>query len=121
MKNNRRLVRINDEVRNEIAGIIRSDLHDPRISTIASVIKADVTNDLKYCKVYISILGNDEQKREAMEGINSAAGFIRKLLAERINLRQTPELKFIYDDTIEYGMKISKIIDEISPHEQKEE
>lgn len=114
MKNNTRMIRINDEIRKEISEILRSELKDPRIGTITSVLKAETTNDLKYCKVYVSILGDDDKKKETIEGLKNASGYIRKLIAERINLRCTPEFKFILDDSLEYGIKISKLIDEIS-------
>ena len=99
MKNNNRITRINDEILKEVSNIIRSELKDPRIGVMTSVIRVDTTQDLKYCKIYISVLGNDEEKEKVMQGIKNASGFIRHLLAERINLRYTP---------------LSKLIDEIS-------
>ena len=111
MKNNKRQLRMNDEVRKEVANIIRSELRDPRIGTVTSVTRAEVTADLKYCKIYISILSED--KEGVMDALDSANGYIRKLLAERVNLRQTPELKFIHDDAIEHGLRISRLIDEV--------
>ncbi len=114
MKTNNRMIRINDEIKREISEVIRSELKDPRIGLITSVLKAETTNDLKYCKIYVSILGDDEKKKETMEGLKNASGFIRKQIAVRINLRNTPELKFILDDSLEYGFKISKIIDDIN-------
>ena len=114
MKNNTRMIRINEEVQRELANILRTEVKDPRIGSMTSVIRADVTQDLKYCKVYISVLGNDEEKANAMKGLKNAAGFIRHLLAERINLRVTPELIFKLDDSVEYSIKMSKLIDQIS-------
>ncbi|MCL2704181.1 MAG: 30S ribosome-binding factor RbfA [Defluviitaleaceae bacterium] len=111
MKNNKRQMRLNDQVKRELAEIIRSGLRDPRIGTVTSVTRAEVTPDLKYCKIYISILGDD--KAGVMDGLTSASGYIRKLLAERVNLRQTPELRFIHDDAIEHGLRISRLIDEV--------
>jgi ribosome-binding factor A len=113
-KTNNRMIRINDAIAREISQILRADMKDPRIGTITSVLKVDTTNDLKYCKVYVSILGDDEKKQEVMEGITHAAGYIRSLIAERINLRVTPELKFILDDSLEYSFKIDKIIRDIN-------
>jgi ribosome-binding factor A len=113
-KTNNRMIRINDAIAREISQILRADMKDPRIGTITSVLKVDTTNDLKYCKVYVSILGDDENKQEVMEGITHAAGYIRSLIAERINLRVTPELKFILDDSLEYSFKIDKIIRDIN-------
>jgi ribosome-binding factor A len=103
--------RINDEVRRELAEIIRSELRDPRIGAVTSVTRAEVTADLKYCKIHISILSED--KEGVMAGLNSALGFIRKRLAERVNLRQTPELILVHDDAIEHGIKISRLIDDV--------
>ena len=114
MKTNNRMIRINDEIKKEVSEIIRSELKDPRIGIITSVLKTETTNDLKYCKIFISILGDDEKKKETLEGLKNASGFIRKQVAERINLRNTPELKFILDDSLEYSFKISKIIDDIN-------
>lgn len=105
--------RINSEVQKEIADIIRSDIKDPRIKPMTSVTGADVTNDLKYCTVYVSVLGNEEEAKETLEGLKNAAGFIRRELALKLNLRNTPELRFILDNSLEYGMKMSKLIDEV--------
>jgi len=114
MKTNNRMIRINDEIKKEVSEIIRSELKDPRIGLVTSVLKVETTNDLKYCKIYVSILGDDEKKNEAIEVLKNASGFIRKQIALRINLRNTPELKFILDNSLEYGFKISKIIDDIN-------
>ena len=80
---------------------------------MTSVTGADVTNDLKYCTVYVSVLGNEEEAKETLEGLKNAAGFIRRELALKLNLRNTPELRFILDNSLEYGMKMSKLIDEV--------
>lgn len=109
MKKNR-MIRVNDEIQKEISQIIRGDLKDPRIGVITSVLKVDTTNDLKYCKVYISVLGDEEKKKEVMGVLKNASGFIRSLVANRINLRVTPELKFILDDSLEYSFKIDSLI-----------
>ena len=114
MKNNNRMTRVNDEIAKEMANIIRGELKDPRIGVMTSVLRVETTQDLKYCKVYISVLGNDEEKANAMKGLKNAAGFIRHLLAERINLRFTPELIFMLDDSVECSIKMSKLIDQIS-------
>ena len=113
MKNNTRMIRINDEIKKELSEIVRSELKDPRIGVMTSVLKVETTNDLKYCKVYISVLGDDEQKKEVMEGLKNASGFIRKQVATRINLRNTPEFKFELDDSLEYSIRISELIDEV--------
>ena len=114
MKSTNRLTRINDEIMRELSQIIRMELKDPRISTMTSVMRAETTPDLKYCKVYISVLGNEEEKQSVMTGMENAKGFMRHLLAERINLRFTPELIFKLDESVEYSVKINKLIDEIN-------
>jgi ribosome-binding factor A len=113
-KNSNRMIRINDEIKKEVSEILRADMKDPRVGVITSVIKVDTTNDLKYCKVYVSVLGDDEKKQEVMNVISKASGYIRSLIANRINLRVTPELKFILDDSLEYSFKIDKIIKDIN-------
>ncbi len=113
MKTNTRMTRVNDEVQREISEIIRTELKDPRISPITSAVKAEVTKDLKFCKVYISVLGNDKEKHDTIEALKSASGFIRKMVAQRVNLRNTPELTFVIDDSMEYAAKISKLIDSV--------
>lgn len=112
--NNNRMTRINEEIQREISNIMRLELKDPRISTMASVLNVETTQDLKYAKVFISVFGDDTQKQEVMEGLKSANGFIRKELAHRINLRNTPELNFQLDESVEYAIKMSKLIDEVS-------
>lgn len=114
MKSGNRMIRINDEIKKEVSEIIRFELKDPRVGAITSVIKAETTNDLKYCKIFVSILGDEQRKAETMEGLKNASGFIRKQIAFRINLRNTPEFKFVLDDSLEYSIKISKIIDDIN-------
>ncbi len=113
-KNSNRMIRINDEIQKEISEIIRSDLKDPRVGVITSVLKVDTTADLKYCKVYVSVLGDDEKKEEVISVLKSASGYIRSLIASRINLRVTPEFTFILDDSMEYSFKIDKIIKDIN-------
>ena len=113
MKNNTRMIRINDEIKKEVSEILRSELKDPRVGVITSVLKVETTNDLKYCKVYVSILGDDEKKNEVMEVLKKATGFIRKQIAMKINLRNTPELHFVIDQSIAYGVDMSRKIDEV--------
>jgi ribosome-binding factor A len=109
-----RMIRINDEIARVTADVIRSELSDPRIGSVVSVIRAETTQDLKYCKIWVSVPDGEEARKETMEGLTRAAGFIRKRIAETINLRQTPEIKFIYDDSIEHGMRMRRLIDEVN-------
>jgi ribosome-binding factor A len=113
-KNSNKNMRINGEVQRELSNIIRNEIKDPRIHLMTSVTDVEVAPDLKTAKVYISVLGTDEEKTETMKGLKSAEGYIRTKLARSINLRNTPELKFILDESIEYGMNMSKLIDEVT-------
>ena len=117
-----RMERINEEVRRELSEILRDEVKDPRIETpLLSVLKADTTRDLKYCKVYISILGDEKRRDETAKALKSASGFIRRELAARLNLRNTPELKFIMDDSIEYSIHISKTLKDYGVEASQEE
>lgn len=119
-KNSIKNTRINGEVQRELSRIISREIKDPRIAPMTSVVDAVVTSDLKQCKAYISVLGNDEEKGETMKGLNSAVGYIRRELAHSINLRNTPEITFILDDSIEYGVNMSKKIDELNHGSENE-
>lgn len=105
--------RINEEIRKEISSIIQSDIKDPRLSSMISVTKVDVTKDLRYAKVYVSIFSKDNNKEESLAALKSSAGFIRHLVGERINLRYTPEIIFELDNSIEHGMQIEEILHKI--------
>ena len=111
------------EVQRELSQIIRSEIKDPRIHPLTSVVAVEVTPDLKYCKAYISVLGDEEAGKATIEGLRSAASFVRRELAHRVNLRNTPEIKFILDQSIEYGVNMSKLIDEVTKdlHDNEEE
>lgn len=106
--------RVNTEVQRELSNIIRSGLKDPRVAAWTSVVAAEVAPDLKTCKVYISVLGNEKAQEDTLAGLNSAVGYIRRELARNLNLRNTPEIRFILDQSIEYGVNMSKKIDEIT-------
>lgn len=122
-KNSIKNTRINMEVQRELSQIIRSEIKDPRIHPLTSVVAVEVTPDLKYCKAYISVLGDEEAGKATIEGLRSAASFVRLELAHRVNLRNTPEIKFILDQSIEYGVNMSKLIDEVTKdlHDDDEE
>ena len=113
-KNNNRIGRIDEEYRKELSQIISYELKNPNVTGMISVTKVKVTPDLKYAKVYVSIL-NSKNIKETMEGLKKSSGFIRSELAKRINLRNTPELVFEIDDSMEYGAKIDSILKEILP------
>ena len=121
-KANGRMARINEEVRRELSEILRNEVKDPRIDApLLSVLKADTTRDLKYCKVYISILGDPKMREETAQALKQASGFVRRELAARLNLRNTPELKFIMDDSIEYSIHIAKMLKDYSTEKPEEE
>ena len=113
-KNSIKNTRINMEVQRELSEIIRLEIKDPRIHPMTTVVAGSVTPDLKFCKAYISILGDEEAGKATIEGLKSAEGYIRRELARRVNLRNTPEIKFILDQSIEYGVNMSKLIDEVT-------
>ena len=112
-KNSIKNTRINAEVQRELSSIIRTEIKDPRIAMMTSVTGALVAPDLKTCKVYISVLGDEKAKEDTIRGLRSAEGYIRRLLARNLNLRNTPELAFVLDQSIEYGVHMSKLIDEV--------
>ncbi|MBR3037001.1 MAG: 30S ribosome-binding factor RbfA [Lachnospiraceae bacterium] len=111
--------RINAEVQRALSEIIRSGLKDPRIHPMTSVTGCEVTTDLKFCKVYVSVLSSEEEKLETLAGLKNAMPYIRYELAQTVNLRNTPELKFILDNSIENGMYMSRLIDEVKAHDDE--
>ncbi|MBQ8086072.1 MAG: 30S ribosome-binding factor RbfA [Lachnospiraceae bacterium] len=113
--------RINGEVQKELSKIISYEIKDPRISEMTSVTSVNVTPDLKECKVYISVFGDDKAKQDTIEGLKSASGYIRRQLASGINLRNTPELTFFLDESIEYAINMSKKIDDVIGEQSHEE
>ena len=122
-KNSIKNTRINMEVQRELSEIIRSGIKDPRIHPMTSVVAVEVTPDLKYCKAYISVLGDEEAAKATVEGLRSASSYVRRELARRVNLRNTPEIRFTLDESIEYGVNMSKLIDEVTKdlHDEDEE
>lgn len=113
-KNSVKNIRVNSEVQREMSQIIREDLKDPRIHPLTSVMSVEVTPDLKFAKIFISVLGDEEAKEKTMEGLKKSASYARHQLARRMNLRNTPELTFVLDNSIEYGVMMSKKIDELN-------
>ena len=120
-KNSIKYSRMNGEVQREISRIIAREIKDPRIHPMTSVVSVEVTPDLKYAKVFVSVLGNDEEKEQTRIGLKRAASHVRSQLAKSLNLRNTPELTFVMDDSIEYGVNMSKRIDELSHSSGQEE
>ena len=112
-KNSVKNTRINGEVQRVLAEIIRGEIKDPRISPWTSVVSVEVAPDLKSCKAWISVLGGKEVREATLQGLKSAEGFIKRQLAKTINLRNTPEITFVMDQSIEYGVNMSYKIDEV--------
>ncbi len=113
-KNSIKNTRINEEVLREMSSIIHGDIKDPRINPLTSVVAVEVAPDLKTCKAYISVLGDEESQQATLAGLKSAEGYIRSKLAKNINLRNTPEIRFVLDQSIEYGVNMSKLIDDVN-------
>ncbi len=119
-KNSVKNTRINGEVQKVLAQIIRGEMKDPRISQWTSVVAVEVAPDLKSCKVWISVLGDEDARKATLEGLKSAEGFIKRQLAKIVNLRNTPEITFIMDQSIEYGVNMSHRIDEVIERDRRE-
>lgn len=112
-KNSVKNTRVNTEVQRVLAEIIRAEIKDPRISPLTSVVDVQVAPDLKSCKAWISVLGGGEARESTLQGLRSAEGFIRSRLAKTINLRNTPVITFVMDQSIEYGVNMSHKIEEV--------
>lgn len=109
-----RIDRINEEARKEISSIIR-ELKDPRVTKgLCSVVSVDITKDLRWCKVFVSVFGDEAVQKDAIDGLKNAAGFVRKELAQRLGLRYTPEILFTLDNSIEHGAHINKLLNDIN-------
>ena len=117
-KNSTKHTRVKTEVQRELSNILRAGLKDPRIAPMTSVVAVKVAPDLKTCKAYISVLGDKEAQADTLAGLKSAEGYIRRELARTLNLRNTPEIQFIMDQSIEYGVNMSKKIDDIARQEE---
>ena len=120
-KNSLKNTRINGEVQKELSRIIQNGIKDPRIAPLTSVVSVEVAPDLKTCKAYISVLGSEKAAADTLAGLKSAEGFIRRQLAHTVNLRNTPEIRFILDQSIEYGVTMTKLIDDVIKTEQRNE
>ncbi|MBE5928451.1 MAG: 30S ribosome-binding factor RbfA [Lachnospiraceae bacterium] len=123
-KNSKKIIketRVNDAMQREISRIIREEVKDPRIPEMTSVTRVEVTGDLRYATIYISILGDAEVKENAMKALKRAASFVRSQAARGLNLRHTPEMIFVQDDAIEYGVNMISKINSIIKEDNKSE
>ncbi len=113
-KNSIKNTRVNAEVQRELSNILRGGIKDPRVAPMTSVIAVEVAPDLKTCKAYISVFGDEKVQADTVKGLQNAEGYIRHELARTLNMRNTPEIKFVLDQSIEYGVNMSKKIDELT-------
>ena len=120
-KNSIKKTRVNGEVQRELSNIIRGGIKDPRVAPMTSGVAVEVAPDLKTCKAYISVLGDEKAQEDTIKGLQSAEGYIRRELARKLNMRNTPEIKFVMDQSIAYGMAMSKMIDDVTRDLKEEE
>ena len=118
--NYQRIDRISEEVRREVDRIIRNELNDPRVTGTFSITRAEVTRDLRYAKIYVSVL-EDDRRVDLMKALKSAAGFIRRALGHEMIIRQAPELIFVEDRNIAYGAHIAQVLREVRAGENPED
>ncbi|WZL78162.1 30S ribosome-binding factor RbfA [Eubacteriales bacterium mix99] len=112
-----RINRISEEITREVSEIVRTEVKDPRISKLFSIVKTEVSGDLHYARIHFSVMDTEEDRENTLKGLKKASGFIRSELARRLSIRFTPELQFIPDQSIEYSVEISKKIKEIHQNE----
>ena len=115
----RRTERLNHLLRQEITELLRREAKDPRLSVMVSVTRVSVSADMHFAKVFVSVLGTEEEKKGLLAGLHAASGFLRRELASRLSLRYTPDLSFVYDDTMEQAGKVIQLIDQVSSSETK--
>ena len=120
-KNSIKNTRVNGEVQRELSNIIRGGIKDPRVAPMTSVVAVEVAPDLKTCKAYISVLGDEKAQEDTIKGLQSAEGYIRREMARKLNIRNTPEIKFVMDQSIAYGVAMSKMIDDVTRDLKEEE
>ncbi|WMM26579.1 30S ribosome-binding factor RbfA [Tissierella sp. MB52-C2] len=112
--NNKRISRISEEVKKVVSELIYNGLKDPRVNSLTTVTKVEVTRDLRYAKIYVSVFGDKEEKENTIKGLESAKGFIRKEISSKVDLRYTPEPIFVLDESIEHGIYMSKLIKDVN-------
>lgn len=115
-----RIDRISDEVRTQVDRIIREELHDPRVDGTYSVTRAEVTRDLRYAKIYVSVL-EDDKRKPLLQALKGASGYIRRLLGQSMIIRYSPELIFVDDHNIEYGVHIASVLHDVCPPEASDD
>ena len=111
----RRMARVNDTIRRELSSLLMREARDPRLEGLVSITAVDTSPDLKYARVYVSVMGSEEDKMRVQEGLAAAAGFLRRGLAARLTMRYIPDLSFERDDSIERGTRLLELIKEVAP------
>lgn len=109
-----RVKRLSEEIKKIVSNIIRNELRDPRIAPMTSIVEVDVTRDLRYVNIYISVLGTEKEKEDTMEGLIKASGFIRREIGQKIKARYTPEVIFKLDESIERGVYMYNVITKVN-------
>ena len=117
----RRISRVNDIIRKEISSLLMHEIRDPRLSGLLSVTEVETSPDLKYAKVFISVMGSEEEKKQVEKGLAAASGYLRRGLGERLTLRYIPQLSFFRDDSIEHGSRILEMINDVAPKDDRDE
>ncbi|MBZ2173832.1 30S ribosome-binding factor RbfA [Schnuerera sp. xch1] len=115
----KRVNRISEEVKRVVSELLQKGIKDPRINSMTSVTRVEVTNDLSYANIYVSVLGNEKAKEDTLEGLKSAKGFIRREIGNRIDLRHAPEPIFKLDESIEHSLYISKLIEKVKKEDHQ--
>lgn len=118
MAGNQRAVRVGEQMRDVLAELLRDEVKDPRIGFV-SIVRVEVSNDLRHAKVHVSVLGSEQQKKESMKGLASAGGFLRSEVAKRLQLRYTPELHFELDESIEHGQRIAQLLVQVQDEQKR--
>ncbi len=113
----RRIDRVNELLRSEISNLIAREIKDPRVAGVISITEVVASSDLRSARVYVSVMGRDTDRQAAIEGIRSAASFLRREIRERVNLRHTPHMTFILDDSIEEGARVLRLIGDLPPEQ----
>jgi ribosome-binding factor A len=115
----RRAQRLSEEIKRDISGIIRNEIKDPRITSLLSITQVQVSNDLSYAKIFVSVLGDEGKRKETLEGLNKAKGFIKRELGKNLRQRVTPDITFYLDDSIEHGSHINQLLKKVMGDEEK--
>ncbi|MDD2573153.1 MAG: 30S ribosome-binding factor RbfA [Bacillota bacterium] len=114
----RRAQRLSEEIKREVSDILRNGVKDPRVNPLISITQVQVSRDLSYARIYVSLFGSEKAKKDALEGLERARGFVRRELGGRLKLRNVPEVSFLVDDSIEYGSHINQLLKKVMNDEE---